>query len=169
MYICVYCLKISHISLLTVHQCIKLYIMWPSLGKSTISTHQLKSTFYLYVKVTFMHYQETLLKYLTIDGQVCFYRQPFANAVEPRGCISWPWGALIGMHGIPSCSWWQSCPPLWIVSVYVKYWGQSTALWVQMVALPRLWLLTRPPSIDSICDITGAEKNYLNNRQHSSG
>ena len=100
---------------------------------------------------------------MTIDGQVCFYKWPFADAVESRGYISWPWGALIGLHGIPSCSWWQSCPPLWIVSVYVKYWGQSTALWVQMVALPCLRLTTHPPTpppppIDSIRDITGAEK-----------
>ena len=26
--------------------------------------------------------------YLAIDGQVCFYRRPFANAVKPRRCMS---------------------------------------------------------------------------------
>ena len=29
-------------------------------------------------------------KHLTIDSQVCFYRQLFIDAVKPRGCISWP-------------------------------------------------------------------------------
>ena len=34
-------------------------------------------------------------KYLIIDGQVCFYRRLFTDAVKPPGCISWPWRALI--------------------------------------------------------------------------
>ena len=29
-------------------------------------------------------------KHLRFDGQVCFYRWLFSDAVEPRGCISWP-------------------------------------------------------------------------------
>ena len=29
-------------------------------------------------------------KYLIIDDKICFYRWLFADAVEPRGCISWP-------------------------------------------------------------------------------
>ena len=32
-------------------------------------------------------------KYLIIDGQVCFYRRLFTDAVKPPGCISWPWRA----------------------------------------------------------------------------
>ena len=28
--------------------------------------------------------------HLRLHGQVCFYRQPFCDAVKPRGCISWP-------------------------------------------------------------------------------
>ena len=28
--------------------------------------------------------------HLRIDGQVCFCRRLFCDAVEPRGCISWP-------------------------------------------------------------------------------
>ena len=42
-------------------------------------------------------------KYLAIDGQVCFYRRLFADAVKPRRCMSWSWGALIGLHGVPNC------------------------------------------------------------------
>ena len=60
-------------------------------------------------------------KYLAIDGQVCFYRRLFADAVKPRRCISWSWGALIGLHGVPNCSSRQSGPPLWIVPVQVTY------------------------------------------------
>ena len=28
--------------------------------------------------------------HLRLDGQVCFYRQLFCDAVIPQGCISWP-------------------------------------------------------------------------------
>ena len=83
-------------------------------------------------------------KYLAIDGQVCFYRQLFANAVKPRRCMSWSWGALIGLHGVPNCSSRQSGPPLWIVPVHVTYWRHNTALWVRMGALPRFQLPARP-------------------------
>ena len=83
--------------------------------------------------------------YLAIDGQVCFYRRLFADAVNwPRRCMSWSWGTLIGLHGVPNCSSRQSGPPLWIVPVHVTYWRHSTALWVRMGALPRLRLPTRP-------------------------
>ena len=60
-------------------------------------------------------------KYLIIDGQVCFYRRLFTNAVKPPGCISWPWRVLIGLHGVPGCSSRQSWPPLWILPVCVPY------------------------------------------------
>ena len=56
-------------------------------------------------------------KHLTIDSQVCFYRWLFIDAVKPRGCISWPWGASIALHGTPGCSSRQSWPPLCIVTV----------------------------------------------------
>ena len=60
-------------------------------------------------------------KYLAIDGQVCFYRWLFADAVKPRRCMSWSWGVSIGLHGVPNCSSRQSGPPLWIVPVHVTY------------------------------------------------
>ena len=60
-------------------------------------------------------------KYLIIDGRVCFYGLLFTDAVKPRGCISWPWRASIGLQGVQNCSQLQSWPPLWIVSVYVTY------------------------------------------------
>ena len=66
-------------------------------------------------------------KYLIIDGQVCFYRRLFTDAVKPPGCISWPWRALMGLHGVPGCSSRQSWPPLWILPVCVPCWGHNTA------------------------------------------
>ena len=83
-------------------------------------------------------------KYLIIVGQVCFYRRLFTDAVKPPGCISLPWRALIGLHGVPGCSSRQSWPPLWIVSVCATNWRHTTALWVWVVALTRLRLPTLP-------------------------
>ena len=45
---------------------------------------------FLPVHESYIHALSGNTKCLTIDGQVCFYRRPFADAVEPRGCISWP-------------------------------------------------------------------------------
>ena len=37
-------------------------------------------------------------KHLRLDGQVCFYRRLFSDAVKPRGCISWPVWPLRGIN-----------------------------------------------------------------------
>ena len=37
-------------------------------------------------------------KHLRLDGQVCFYRQLYSDAVKPRGCISWPVWPLRGIN-----------------------------------------------------------------------
>ena len=83
---------------------------------------------FLPVQQRYIHALSRNTNCLTIDGQVCFYRRLFTDAVKPRGCISWSWGALIGLHGVPNCSSRQSWPPLWIVSVLVTYCRYSTAL-----------------------------------------
>ena len=126
---------------------------------------------FLSVRKSYTHALPRNTKYLTIDGQFYFHRWLFTDAVKPQGCISWPWGALIGLHGVPSCSWRQSWPTLWIVPVLVPYWRHGTAAWVQMVALVCFRLPThpppaRPPPIDSIRDITGSEK-LSKKQQHS--
>ena len=36
--------------------------------------------------------------HLRLDGQVCFYRRLFFDAVKPRWCISWPVGPLRGIN-----------------------------------------------------------------------
>ena len=106
---------------------------------------------FLPVQERYIHALSRNTNCLTMDGQVCFYRRLFTDAVKPQGCISWSWGALIGLHGVPNCSSRQSWPPLWIVSIHVTH------------PPP-----TRPPPIDSIRDITRARKNYQKNKQHSS-
>ena len=45
---------------------------------------------FLPIRESYIHALSRNTKCLTIDGQVCFYGWPFADAVEPRGCISWP-------------------------------------------------------------------------------
>ena len=120
--------------------------------------HASNEIHFLPVQERYTHALSRNTNCLTIDGQVCFYRRLFTDAVKLRGCISWSWGALIGLHGVPNYSSRQSWPPLWIVSVHVTYWRHSTALWVPIGALPRLRLPTHPPPIDSISDTTGAEK-----------
>ena len=37
-------------------------------------------------------------KHLRLDGQVCFFRRLFSDAVKPRGCISWPVWPLRGIN-----------------------------------------------------------------------
>ena len=66
---------------------------------------------FLPVKERYIHALSRNTNCLTIDGQVCFYRRLFTDAVKPRGCISCSWGALIGLHGVPNCSSRQSWPP----------------------------------------------------------
>ena len=74
---------------------------------------------FLLVRESCTHALPRNTKYLIIDGQVCFYRRLFTDAVKPSGCISWPRRALIGLHGVPGCSSRQSWPPLWILPVCV--------------------------------------------------
>ena len=76
---------------------------------------------FLSISERYTHALPRNTKYLAIDGQVCFYRRLFADAVKLRRCISWSWGTLIGLQGVPNCSSRQSGPPLWIVPVQVTY------------------------------------------------
>ena len=66
---------------------------------------------FLSISERYTHALSRNTKYLAIDGQVCFYRQLFADAVKPRRCMSWSWGVLIGLHGVPNCSSQQSGLP----------------------------------------------------------
>ena len=57
---------------------------------------------FLSISERYTHALPRNTKHLAIDGQVCFYRRLFADAVKPRRCMSWSWGALIGLHGVPT-------------------------------------------------------------------
>ena len=83
--------------------------------------HASNEIHFLPVQERYIHALSRNTNCLTIDGQVCFYRRLFTDAVKPRGCISRSWGVLIGLHGVPNCSSRHSRPPLWIVSVHVTY------------------------------------------------
>ena len=76
---------------------------------------------FLTVRESCTHALSRNTKYLIIDGQVCFYRRLFTDAIKPSGCISWLWRALIGLHGVPGCSSRQSWSPLWILPVCITY------------------------------------------------
>ena len=109
--LCVYvCVSVCLCVCVCVCVCVCMKVFWKT---DLIQTQELK----------FKHTQALSrnTKYYTIDCQVCFYRQLFTDAVKPQGCISWSWGALIGLHGVPNCSSWQFGPPYWIVSVHVTY------------------------------------------------
>ena len=41
-------------------------------------------------------------KHLRLDGQVCFFRRLFSDAVKPRGCISW---LVWPLRGINKTAW----------------------------------------------------------------
>ena len=46
------------------------------------------------------------MHYPALDNRLpglLFCRWLFTDAIKPPGCISWSWGALIGLHGVPIC------------------------------------------------------------------
>ena len=116
--------------------------MRPGLGKPIMSTHQLKSTFVC----TWKLHSCTTQKHQVLDHRWpgLLLQTAFTYAVEPWGWIFGPWGALIGLHGVPGCSERQPWPTLWIVLAQVPYWRHSTTAWVQMVPLAHLRFPTRP-------------------------
>ena len=103
-------------------------------GKTGLIT-TITNIHFLLVRESCTHALPRNTKYLIMDGQVCFYRRLFTDTVKPPGCISWPWRAIIGLHGVPGCSSRQPWPPLWILPS-VSHTEGTTLLhaWVQMVA-----------------------------------
>ena len=113
---------------------------------------------FLPVQERYIHALSRNTNCLIIDGQVYFYRQLFTDAVKPRRCISWYWGALIGLHGgtklfltavlasLVDCI--SSCHLL-----KAQHCSLSPNRCFAPPSAPH-----HPPPIDSIRDITGAEK-----------
>ena len=113
-------------------------------------------------------------KYLIIDGQVCFYRQLFTDAVKPPRCISWPCRALMGLHRVTAvltavlASLVDSISLCPILRAQHCCLGPNGCFGLPSASHPPPPPPTHPPPIDLIRDITGTEKNYPNNQQHSS-
>ena len=111
-------------------------------------------------------------KYWTIDSQVCFYRRLFIDAVKPQGCISWPWGASIGLQwgtrlllspvlaSFVHCN--NLCHRLKVRHCSVSLNGCFSQPSASHSPPPPI----RPPPIDSIRYITGVGKKHLKNQQH---
>ena len=112
----------------------------------------MKSKLQLYIEATLRHYLDTPrisrhTKNMAVNGQVCFYRQPFVDPVKPRGCTTGPLMPLKGTNKtvgsatlLPTTVWTYHV----IVAVYVDCWMYSTAVCVLMEGTTRLQLPTRP-------------------------
>ena len=103
-------------------------------------------------------------KHLSLDGQVCFCRQLFSDAVKPRGCISWHVWPLRGINKTA----WGSKLILTADLVYKVRLGhllmaQHCHLCLNVCFSPPTAAHPPPqptPYIDSIRVITAVEKNY---------
>ena len=135
---------------------------------------------FLPVQERYIHALSRNTNCLTIDGQVCFYRWLFTDAVRPQGSISWSWGALIGLHGLPNCSSQQYWPLLCIACI-----SSCHLLKAQHCSLSPNWCFTppsvpHPPPPPTLTPFHQPApyrlnpwyyrswKNYLKNKQHSS-
>ena len=96
---------------------------------------------------------------MLIDGQVCFYKQPFADAVEPQGCI------FLAQKGINRTAWVTKLLLTAVLSSPVDCISWCQILKAQHCSLSLNGYFTspsaphspptHPPPIDSIRDITG--------------
>ena len=105
-------------------------------------------------------------KHLRLDGQVCFYRRLFSDAVKPQGCISCP---VWPLRGIDKAAWGDKlilavdpASPVSCASLGHLLMVQHCPLCLSAYFSP----LTAshpppppiPPPIDSISDIIAVEK-----------
>ena len=109
-------------------------------------------------------------KHSRLDGQVCFCRWLFSDAVKPRGYISWPvwwplrgfnktaWGAKLILTG-------DLASPVSCASLDHLLMAQHCHMCFSACFSPPT--APHPPPIDSISDITTVEKPYLKNQGHS--
>ena len=125
---------------------------------------------FLSVRESYTHALPRNTRYLTIDGQVCFHRQLFTDAVKPRGCISQPC-----LRGINRTAWGTRLLLTAVLAHPVYCTSSGPILKTQHCCLspngcfsppsvshpPPPPPPTRLPPIDSIHDITGSENIYL--------
>ena len=130
--------------------------------------HASTENHFLPVCESYIHALSRNTKCLTIDGQVFFYGWPFADAVEPQ------WMHFLPLRSINRTAWDTKLLLTAVLSSPVDCISLCQILRAKHSSLsPNGWFT--PPSaphpltpIDSIRDITGAEKSYLKNQQHSS-
>ena len=106
------------------------YYMWLDLWKPIQITQELKSFYYLTLK---LHSTAISIhaKHMAKDGQVCFHRSPFVKPVNLQKCITEPVKPLDGTNKDVSGAKLQLtttsvCHVLWIMPVSVLYWRHST-------------------------------------------
>ena len=123
------------------------------------------------IEILFMKARLALHKYTThraMDGQVCFYRQSFADRVKPRRSTKWPMEPLMGTNKATWCvkllpmtvwayqvDWLFLCPTEKTMLLFVSLWMLLPAFGFS----PAPTLPACPPPINFICAITGVEKN----------
>ena len=97
-------------------------------------------------------------KHFRIDGQVCFFRRLFSDAVKPQGCISWP---LWPLRGINKTAWGAKmiltadlAYPASCASLGHLLMPQHCHLCLNACFSPPTAPHPLPPPRDSICDIT---------------
>ena len=106
--------------------------------------------------------------HLRLDGQVCFYRRLFCNALKPRGCILWP---VWPLRGINKTAWGAKL----ILTADLVYHSSCVSLGHLLMAHhchfcfnvcfnPPTAPYSPPPPIDSIRIITAIEKTTSKTR-----
>ena len=102
-----------------------------------------------------------------MDGQVCFYRQSFADPVKPQRFTT---GSMEPLRGTNKATWCVKLLPI-TVYVYRVFCGSFCALLgTQCCCLSHCgWYClpstSCPPPINFICDITAVDKNHLKIQQ----
>ena len=134
---------------------------------------------FLPVQERYIHAVSRNTNCLTIDGQVCFYRWLFYRCYETTRVQY----KVLGR--VNRTAWGTKLLLTAVLASLVDYISSCHLLKAQHCSLSPNWCFTlpsaphppppptpppptRPPPIDSIRDITGAEKNHLKNQQQSS-
>ena len=93
--VCIVCMRTCVV--MHVHICIYLHVYVTEFVKTDLMGTNTEIHF-LPVDERHTHALSRNTKHLRLDGQVCFFRRLFSDAVKPRGCISWPVWPLRGIN-----------------------------------------------------------------------
>ena len=81
----------------TVSRYTQLYT-WLDLRKPSLMAQEMKSNLSLIIKPTLLHLLPRNIKYIAIDGQVCFYWRFIVNPVKPPWCTTGFVGPVNGIN-----------------------------------------------------------------------